>query len=372
MANTVNIKDEQDTTDLLTYTSIQLESATALDGTYSLIATLTLVAAQVYYTYVDSAGTLGTWYRYRLYNPTGPVASGYSNQFQVTGSTRLLIRQRAIETYRAGAVLHSTSGGSSTSVLSLDLMVKSTAYSLTRGKGSWLYVADGVRAGEVSRITGITPSTGAIAVNPALTGALGDGDAFEWHWMSSVDEWNRAINRAMKRYKYFSRVPVVGVGTPEISLADIPGLYSRSQVLGLWYYPISTGVEKPWGGNGRWWDTRGEDNYLILMSAPPIDTGTTIYLEYLQDMPEVFTDDSVLPSALNLDLAASLAYDEVLAGLLTPAYGASSVDRKAFDTARLKHQDNLAAMFRLYGPRGRWQPRPLAEAVVGPQYWRAR
>lgn len=378
MSVTVNVKIEDIATEILTYTQIKLESASAVDGSYSVVSTTTLVAGTVYYAITDAAGGITTWYRYRLYNTTGPVASGYSNPFQPTGVSRLRLREKVLVDYHGGHLLVSTSGGSASSILTLDYRVKTEAYRATRGAGTWIKVTSGTHINEVTRVTAINKTTGAIAVSPSLTGALADGDTFEWLWMDAPEEIDACINRALLRYKYLDRVPIVGTGLNEQSLSYIPDLYAKRFIVGLWQYPTVNSssspldIERPWSSYGNWWNTREEGGVITLITRPAIPTSQTLYLEYLRPMPPLYTDTSILPNACQLDLAAALAYDEVLAGKSRPSSTGASTDRSIWAGERVVHRPELRRLLRQYGAKPRYQFPELSEPVTVDSPWSAR
>lgn len=366
MSVTVSIKVEDVTSQLSTYTSIQLYSSATVGGSYSVVTTITLVDGTYYYSYVDTAGVLGTtWYKYRFHNPTGPVDSDYSNPFTPTGSNRKLIRQNALKNYKAGYVLSAASSGQTTTAAAFtSYMTSATTNSSKRGVGTWLYPTTGLRTGEVVKVSAYSAATpGVFTVTPALTGVLATADEVEWHWFASPEDWNDAINSGLERYYFLDRIPIVGTATAEQSLSYLPWLYSRDQVAGLWHYPIPNDIERAWGRGGRWWDCRQESGYLTLMTKPALQATDTVYLEALRQAPQIYTDDSVLPSDINIDLAAAFAYDELLKQLLKPTHtGSASVDKENLTQARKDHiSGSLRILKHRYGPHPRWQPQQLYE-----------
>ena len=117
---------------------------------------------------------------------------------------------------------------------------------------------------------------------------------------------------------------------------------------------------------------RQDQGYLTLMTNPALTTADTVYLEALRPMPEVFTDDSVLPPDCNIDLAAALAYDEVLAQLVRPGATGSTQEGSTWAKARRDHQMRLAALRKKHGPHPRWQEPQLKHRSVVSAPWRAR
>ncbi|KKL14883.1 hypothetical protein LCGC14_2511230, partial [marine sediment metagenome] len=142
MSVTLRFIVEDVTTQLLTYTQINVYRSATLGGTYSVIDTVTLVAGTFYYSYSDSAGDLNKWYKYSFHNPTGPVESDLSAPFRVDGVTRLRARQRALSEYSAGIVVVNT-GIDSDKITTADHRVNTSLFRADRGKGTWLWPTSG-------------------------------------------------------------------------------------------------------------------------------------------------------------------------------------------------------------------------------------
>lgn len=346
----IKVEDVESLLDTSGFASIQLVRATSVDGAYSLLTTIALVDDQIMYEYEDTTGTTANWYKYRYYNAVGPLASSYTNPFRPPFSSRVKILQSALETYDAGVVLASTSGGTTSSVVTTDYRFKD-GKSAGRGKGGWLRVASGSYAGQVSNISNTDRSAGTFTLSPAISGALSSGDAFEWHWLVNPNEWYNAINRAMQRYWYLDRVAIIGDGNPEQVLDDLTWLKNKSQITGLWEYPNGSLVERPYS----WWNARQENGLVTLMTSPSLTSADTVYLEALRSMDELYTDDSVLAPSCNIDLAAALAYDEVLHHLTRPGSAAATQERLEWLQARQMHKSRLRALYQRYGPRPRLQ-----------------
>lgn len=356
------------------YTRIELHSASSVSGAYSLVTSVNLISGDYSYPIVDPSGTLNIWYKYRFTGAGGAAPiSDFSNPFQPEGATRLKIRQRAIVTYRCGVPLLFSSGDSNT-LVTTDPRYANPNFSTGRGKGGWVRVTTGSRRGEESNILPTSvPSSGTIEISPALTGAPVALDEFEWHWVTSPAEWDEAINRGLKRYSYVERVPIVGLGTQEISLGSIvPWLRTKRDVIGIWWYPNGAQLEEPFGTQGRWWTIRQDADALILITNPTITTAETIYLEAWRPTPEVFTDDSLLPFTTDIDLAAALAYDEVMANLLRPGEAGASIDKAKWVAERAQHQRRLRSLASTRMPRPRYQIPQFAEPANVPVAWSAR
>lgn len=343
MSATIYVTVEDITTQLLTYTEVQLHRATTVGGPYSEVDSEALAEGVYDYQLEDSGGDHTMWYKYRFSDGVA-AHSDFCNPFQLDGLTRKKIRQEAIEKYDAGKVLLSTSGGSATSVITTNYRIKGVGRD-DRHKGNWLHVTTGLRVGETRQVTASVASTGALTVG-ALTGALADGDEFELHKLADPDIWNQAINRALRRYHVLERVPIIGVaGQYEYSLDALPWLANVDDIKGLWHYPNddSSGHDEPWGTNGRWWQYRDDGGSFTLMIRPA--TTDTLYLEAVRNLPPLNVDAAVAHRKCDLDFITALTYDEVLAWLSRPGNGASD-DRKTYREMRIEHanQDLMALL----------------------------
>lgn len=357
-----------------TYDHIQIHRCATLDGTYvDQGLDEALVALTYYYEIEDPGGDLNKWYKYRFYNDTGPLGSSFSDPFRVDGVTRLRTIQKAMEDYGAGLVLLCTSGCDTTSLITTDSRLKSTAYRDNRGKGAWVYMSSGARAGDASIILSSDVSAGDLTVNPALGGSPADGDQFEWHWLADRENWNAAFNRAMARYYYPDRVPVQGVaGQEEYDLSGIPWVRSLDDIFDVTWYPNSShDVEESYGCAGKWWRPRVDREKVVLTIYPTIAATTVLYLHTVRPMPPLYTDSSAAPLTCAEELAAALTYDEVLAYLYR--YGSGTVEeRNSWGKAKGQHKPKLRGLLNKYRPQMRHGPAQLPYIPVVPRPTQAR
>lgn len=104
-------------------------------------------------------------------------------------TTRQSLMKRVLRETGAGSYGTAT-GGSVTTVVDTT-QLKSIQYPSSNWVGGWVRMVTGLAAGQISAITGYTPSTGTITVNPAFTGAVASTDAYElWrfpHPQQSLD-----------------------------------------------------------------------------------------------------------------------------------------------------------------------------------------
>ena len=363
-------------TKLLTYESIELHRAATKEGSYTLEETKALAANTYYYTINDTDGTLNHWYKYRFHHATGPVNSDFSNPFRVEGVTRLRARQAAIARYGAGIVLVNT-GTVATQIVTSDYRVKSSLFRTDRGKGSWVYVTTGNRAGDKRIVRSSTPTSGVMAVEPNFGGALANGDEIEWNWLADPTAWDDALNRALARYYFVDRVPIVGVANQEeYSLASVPWLLSDEQIHDVRYYPsrvggIDDGIDQPFGVNGKWWSVRQDREALTLIISPTIDSSRVLYLECTRPLPPLYTDASAAPPVCAEELTAALLYDEVLAYLTRPNNG-SADDRRSWAAQRKEHAPELHNLLVKHRPHPRYAPAQLPFPPVVPRPFQAR
>ena len=373
MSVTLRIVVEDVATRMDTYYHIQVYRATSVGGTYTdQDLDETLVALTYYYDIEDSGGDLNYWYKYRFHHDTGDLSSSFSDPFRVDGVTRLRTVQKALEDYNAGMVIACTSGCNSTSLITLDSRVKSTAYRDNRGKGAWVYMASGARAGDSSIILSSDVSEGDLTVNPALGGSPADGDEFEWHWLAARSTWNEAFNRAMARYYYADRVPVQGVaGQEEYDLSGIPWVHAPEDIFDVTWYPTSGhDVEESYGCNGKWWKPRVDRETVTLAIYPTIAATTVLYLYTARPMPSLYTDSSAAPLVCAEELAAALTYDEVLGWLYH--HGSPREGRDSWGKARGRFKPELRRLLKKYRVQLRHAPAQLPHIPVVPRPTQAR
>ena len=372
MAVTVRIVVEDVATQLLTYTTIELERSDTVGGTYSQVQTATLVANTFYYSLADSTGDINKWYRYRFHHPTGPVNSDYSDPFRVDGVTRLRTIQAAIAKYGAGIVVVNT-GTDADKITTADHRVKTSLFRADRGKGTWLWPTSG-NNNEVARIVSATdPTNGTMTVLPVFGGNFASGEEVEWHWLVDRTEWNNAFNRGMARYWYVERVPIVGVANQEeYDLSVLPFLRDMEQIHDVRWYPTSgLDVDESFGVNGGWWRVREDVGVLTLQIKPAIAATQTLYLETTRPMPSLYTDASAAPPIAAEELVAALAYDEVLAYLSAPGRGVAST-RDEWREARAAHASELHRLLVKHRPKPRQGSPKLPWPPVVPQPWSSR
>lgn len=374
MSVTIRIIVEDITTRLLTYDEIQLERASTAGGSYSLVETESLVASTYYYSITDDSGDINKYYRYRFHNDTGPANSGYSDPFRVEGVSRLRARQAALEEHGAGMVLAAVGGDNDTDTFATDdYRAKSTLFRTDRGKGTWLLPTTGDEAGNPRTVKSSVPSSGTFDVNPAWSTGPSDGDEVEWHWLADPDVWNSAAVRAMARYWYVERVPLVGVANQEeYNLESLPFLRDKEQVHDVRWYPTSgLDVDESFGVNGRWWRIREDVGVLTLQINPAVDADQLLYLETTRPMLPLYTDASVAPAVAAEELVAALMYDEVLAHLSSPGRGTADV-RKVWREARALNAGKLHRLLVKHRPKPRQGTPQLPWPPVTPQPWTAR
>ncbi len=373
MTVTLRIVVEDVATRMLTYDHIQIHRSDTLGGTYTdQNLDEALVANTYYYDIEDPTGDLNKWYKYRFFKDPA-TGSPFSDPFRVEGVTRLRAIQKAMKDYNAGMVMVSTAGGAAASIKTNDPRIKSTAYRDGRGKGAYVHVTTGAKAGEASIVTDTDVSAGDISIDPALSGALADGDEFEWHHLADRNIWNDAFNRGMARYFYADRVPLVGVaGQEEYDLSGIPWIRSGDDIFDVTWYPTSGhDVEESYGVSGRWWRPRVDREKVVLVIYPTIAATQTLYLHTARPMPELWTDASQAPLACVEELAAALTYDEVL-GYLYRYSGGSPSEREGWGKAKGQLKPGLRRLLHKHRPRMRHAPPQLPHIPVVPQPAQAR
>lgn len=339
-------------TRILSFDTIQLHRATARDGTYVLNTSTLLDADETYYTLTDTTGGLDSWYKYRFYNSSTAAASAYSNPFQVQQISRKRVRQRIMSNFRAGMVFQSVASGSTTGrVASNDYRIKTPVYGTGRGKNAYLKKTSGTNSGENRIITTSVPASGYFDVLPVLSSIPADNDEWEWHWLVDPDSFDDAINRGLLRYLFVEKVPIVGVaGDNTYALDHLHWLTQKRQVTALTWTPEGAVVERPWLGGGRWYDIK-QDRGSLILALPYLQEGITATLHTLRTADPLYTDDSVLPDHLDLELVAAFGYDEILTWLIEGAAQVTNVDRSGWSQIQKKFRsDTLRVLIEKNAP----------------------
>lgn len=366
MSATISITVEDIETVIDTYNSIQIYRGSSAGGSYSLLTTVALVDDSVYYSYIDTTGSLNYWYIYRFYHSGTSAYTSYSNPFRPVGLTLLKIRQFMLSKYRLGLTLIATTGGDTNTVVTADSRVKTTRYPTGRGEGNVINPTSGNEAGNSRLIVSSIPSSGSFDVSPAWSVGLADQDEFEWHWLSDPQTINDAINRGLRRYWYIDRVPMVGdENLDDYPLTFIPWLEEEKSVSGVFWFPNAllsdtpaSNLQRPFGQDGHWWGVRQDGGAITLSVSPRIDADTTLYIEAYRRMPELFTDASVAPANCNIELAAALGYDELLSYFTNPVF-ATVEEQASYGRARQQLRPSLRALLRLHKARPRYGPAQL-------------
>ncbi len=338
MATTIRVTVEDITEKITSYDQILVYRGLSATGTFNQIGTVSLVVGTYQYSFVDSTGNLNYWYKYSFYNSTTLAESDKSVPFRPENTTRLRIRQNGLVKYNAGIVLTAASGSAVTGMLTDDYRFKTSLIGAGHGKGSWLYASSGSLAGSARMVSDSTPSSGSFSVEPSWPSAPASGDEFEWHWLARPDQWESAINRGLARYYFLDRIPIKGVASAnEYDLNFLPWLKNKRQILGLRVRYSGSTLDSLWGVGGTWWKAKQDRDSVTLQVNPTISVDDVFWLEVARPMQPLWNDTDSPPTVCSEDLAAALAYDEILALLSHPTEG-SRVDRSELVMERKLHQ----------------------------------
>lgn len=357
MGVTLRFTVEDIATRMETYDVIRVYRATSLTGSYTVQDTVALVADTYHYSWEDTTGTLNHWYKYSFYATVGAAESTLSDPFRVAGASRLRIRQAALSRYGAGIVLVNT-GTDQNKITTVDYRFATSFYKANRGRGQWLYVAVSANnAGKARIISASDPTLGTITVLPSFGAAFANNDEAEWHTLVDPDQWNDAINRGLSRYWYVERVPIVCIANQnEYSLVSLPWLFDRKQIHDVRWFPVSSvEIDESYVGDGRWYGTRQDGDVVTLAISPVQVAGTVLYLECTRPMPALYADAAALPNVAVEELAAALAYDEVLKHLSSPGVGTAQ-ERVSWKVARRDHRPELRRLLKEHRPKPRHGP----------------
>lgn len=294
------------------FTQAQLERASSYGGSYSLITTFTLASGDTEYSYRDSSGTASSWYRWRFYNPTGPVASSYSEPFAASfapTTTRQELRQRAA--YRLGLYGvppaewtfpgpsgTSTGAGSTTTVVCstyADSAFQDTGSS-TASKifdGWYLYVSSGDQSGKERRVAdgGLNQSNGTFTVGAAFAGAPGSGVTFELYAGGiSASMWNTFLEAARVDLWYPAEVTITGVAS-QTEYALPYWIEREEQVLGFAQRTGDTLAQHRYQ-RGYGFELIPQEGGGVLLYLPNGISANSVWTLECQRHPAPFTSDT--------------------------------------------------------------------------------
>lgn len=147
----VEISRPDPDTDLLTYSAIRLYRGTSPEGTFSYASvSAALVSGTFSYTLNDSSGTTDSYYRYLLYNPTGPVLSDLSPVILPAALTLRRLRGEAVSQSGNGFVSACTALGAVG--LLIDAALADNGVDEDFLRGAWIYRPDGDAVDKLRRI----------------------------------------------------------------------------------------------------------------------------------------------------------------------------------------------------------------------------
>lgn len=340
MAVTVRITVEDVADQIGTYDVIRVYRSPSVDGSFTLQDTITLVSTTFHYSYADATGTINSWYKWSLYNSVGPVESDLSAPFRPGNTSRLRIRQAAIERHKAGLIFTAYTGSLVGKLFTQDPRFFNTLHATDYGKGATLYPTNGNAEGEPRLVVASNPTLGTFDVEPDWSGVPINGDEVEWHWLTTPNNWDDAINQGFKRYWYVDRVPIRGVkDQEEYDLSFLTYIRHRRYIKNVIVRWENYEYDEMFGTMGRWWKVKQDKGALTLQIWPTISANDVLYLEVVRQMPPLYNDTDSPPPQCNEDLAVALAYDEVLAAITKPQVG-SRVDRSELLAERVRHQQS--------------------------------
>lgn len=322
MANTVRIYREAPSTDDDTYTTIRLYSASSPgDSFVTLAGTATLASTTYLYSITDSSGTSATYYRYSLYNATGPVESSLSEVFQADGLTFKKLRYELARKIGAGFSSTCTSTGTTTTLV--DATAIDDGVDTTYEAGKWIYRPDaGVSTDKVRRITesGFTVSSGTFTVasgNPWGNAPADDEEYGIFSYFPPIRYGNQpfsyddAINEGLAQCWYIDRVYLTTgsvYGQRRFSLNTFLGQVQRDQIRNVYLRTVDANdivTETQADRQGRFWDlveNGPQDLNLDLWPAP--STSETIVVEYNRRFSRLYNDTDVTICPLELAVRA--------------------------------------------------------------------
>lgn len=311
---------------LLLYTQIRLYSDTSPGGDFTTLAdTATLVADQEAYDLTDTAATSSTVWRFRLYNPTGPVQSELSPLIRPAALTMLRLRVEAARMASAGFDGTCSATGTTTTLIDASLIDDGVDEAFL--EGSWIYRPDAAAAGDrVRRVArgGFDTETGTLSFDRAYTNAPDSGEEYHvFNLLPPIDSrgqaysWDRAIRDGLAGVWIVDQVNLgegSATGSRDFSLAAHTSYLDKRQVRRVLKRTTdSNGYVTEWDcdGNGGWWTI--EENgigVLTLRINPAPTTQESVIVEFNRTDADLWadTDVTLVPEPLAPAAVAMAAY----------------------------------------------------------------
>ena len=305
MAITVRVPVEDITTTMLTYTSAKLYSSTSPGGTFSLVTTITLVAAQTIYPYEDSAGDANTVYQHEFYNATGPVTSSRSPTYYASGTTLLRLRLEAARD--AGAAFESTCSAVGTTTTLIDSNLQDQGIDTAFLEAAYIYRPNAAAAADkVRRVKkdGYTVASFTLSVDRAWTNAPAADEVYHiFNFFPPIDRpgvaysWDRAVREGLALVWFVDQVNLgAGGGTnPRVSLATWPEINTKTIRRAFFRKTDTNGVitDVDMNAMGRYWRIVENAGVNTLETSIPARTDQVIIVEAVRRDYALYLDTDV-------------------------------------------------------------------------------
>ncbi len=303
---TVRIPVEDVTTVRLTYSSIRLYRDVVPDGAFStLVATITLVAAQTIYSYDDAAGSANSVYQHEYYNAVGPAISARSPSYYAGGATLLRLRLEAAR--EAGAGFESTCSAIGTTTTLIDTVLADQGLDTAFLEGAYIYRPNAALAADRTRRVkkdGFTVAASSLAIDRAWANAPASGELYHiFNFFPPVDRpgssysWDRAVREGLSMVWFVDQVDL-GVGggiLTRVSLATFPDIHPntirrvffRRTLTNNYVYDLDMSTQ------GAAWRIVENAGVSTLETAYPARTDQTIIVEAIRRDFALYTDTDV-------------------------------------------------------------------------------
>lgn len=313
-------------TQMLTYNQARVYSDSSPTGAFStLVDTLTLVAAQEKYDWDDAAGTVSTWYRWRLYNTTGPVSGDLSSPFRPSNlSTLRSIRIEAAKQAQVASSGVCSSTGTTTTLFDTSLLM--SGHDAYFKEGAWLYRPDAGTATDVlRRVTegGFSTSTGGLSIPSGYPWSVAPASAEAYELYNLVPpveaagagySWNQAVRDGIRDVWFRDQLNLgegTSTGTCRFSLQQFGDLVTRASIYNVMFRTTDSNGEVRdrylgMGGEGTFWSVQENDTTgLTLVVSNPPSTTETVIVEVARRFEEPFVDTDVITGPQSLAIAAT-------------------------------------------------------------------
>lgn len=323
MSATARVYIEDPAAALATYEELHLYRDSTPEGEFVALAGSTLLLPDTYeYVFEDGGGSSLSWYRFRLYHPTGPIQSDLSAPFQAGVALSWLRMEVAI---RAHAGFRGTVTGGTIDTL-VDETLRDNGLDQAFMSGIWIYrpgSIEGLTASDRLRRTannGFDPATGTFTVVRPYTSQppLAGEEYHAYALVPPVDQagvpysWNRAIREALEEVR-FPDLLVLGHGdgvTTRFELDTHVNQARERHIQRVWLRTVTQDgqvIDRDAQKAGGWWSVQQNTPASLTLIVQPAPTADElVVVEAMTRDAALYRDDDITAAPPELVIRAAV------------------------------------------------------------------